>query len=115
MSLLFFILQQKSQVGVAAGAASGRGDIAALKRENQELNARIKQLEREGLSGAAIIGAAGGGDVSLFQSSITVNHRCKCILIKTAKYFIEFSLVKKRYVLRLAHGMDELKTLFMIV
>ncbi|KAK3759215.1 hypothetical protein RRG08_054936 [Elysia crispata] len=54
--------RQKSQVGVAAGAASCRGDIAALKRENQELNARIKQLEREGLSGAAIIGAAGGGD-----------------------------------------------------
>ncbi|RUS80622.1 hypothetical protein EGW08_011632 [Elysia chlorotica] len=54
--------RQKSQVGMAGGSATGRGDIAALKRENQELNARIKQMEREGLSGAAIIGAAGGGD-----------------------------------------------------
>lgn len=56
--------RQKSQVGmaVAAGAAAGRGDIAALKRENQELNAKIKQLERESLSGAAIIAGAGGGD-----------------------------------------------------
>ncbi|GFN80567.1 kinesin-like protein [Plakobranchus ocellatus] len=50
--------RQKTQVGDTV--SGGRGDIAALKRENQELNAKIKQLERESFSGAAIAGAAGG-------------------------------------------------------
>ncbi|XP_005111503.1 myosin-2 heavy chain [Aplysia californica] len=50
------VTRQKSQVGEGP---QGRGDVAGLKRENQELNAKIRQLEREAIvGGAAIVGGS---------------------------------------------------------